>query len=261
MNHEEAETPLRRQTDLLDSLLHSNAELSRTLNIKTEIIRVAAHDLRSPLSVVAGFVQLLKQDDLTPQERVLAFDSIDSALRKMQHIVDNILSLQRVEALAQQATERVDLSDIAAGVYHEFEMAAQDKRQQLSLSLPDGPVFVLADRVYLAEALTNLVGNALKYTPEGGQIEVRLGTDGENARFEVRDTGYGIPPDEMERLFQPFSRITTPETAAIDGTGLGLFLVKSAVERFGGRTEVESVYGQGSRFGFTLPLAGEPDAE
>ncbi|MFO7323557.1 MAG: GAF domain-containing sensor histidine kinase [Chloroflexota bacterium] len=254
----EAEEALLRHDEMLQKLARSNADLSQALDLTTDIIRIAGHDLRSPLSVVTGFVQLLREEDeLTPEERGLAFDSLDSAINKMQSIVDNILSLERVEALAQRRTERIDLRDMVSRAFQEFQPAAQERQLQLSLSLPETPVYVEGDYAYLAEALTNLVGNAIKYTPAGGKVELCLSVASSETRFEVRDTGFGIPETELDRLFIPFSRITTEETAGIEGTGLGLYLVKSAIERFGGQMVVKSVYGEGSVFGFILPLAPE----
>ncbi len=107
----------------------------------------------------------------------------------------------------------------------------------------------------LHEAIANLIGNAIKYTPDGGKIEARLQRDGDWAVLEVEDTGYGIPDDQQSDLFQPFRRIKTRETFAIEGTGLGLYLVKKIADRHNGSVYFRSQQGKGSTFGLRLPLA------
>jgi signal transduction histidine kinase len=113
---------------------------------------------------------------------------------------------------------------------------------------------VLADSAQIGEAMNNLISNAIKYTPEGGKIEVSLSADDDNAIFRVRDNGYGIPLEQQAGLFQPFYRATTAKTIDIEGTGLGLHLVKNIIQRYDGEMIFSSVEGAGSTFGFKLPL-------
>jgi signal transduction histidine kinase len=111
---------------------------------------------------------------------------------------------------------------------------------------------VKGDIAQLREAMDNLIGNAIKYTPDKGSITVRLRVNGDSAIFEVKDSGIGIPKDQQARLFQPFFRVKSSETAKIEGTGLGLHLVKNIVERHQGKMRVHTVYGEGSTFGFEI---------
>jgi signal transduction histidine kinase len=174
----------------------------------------------------------------------------------MKKIIRNILSLQRIEELAQgNLNAQLDLNELIQQVCDGQRFITSQRGQILQLLLPETPVLVKGDTAQLREAVVNLVGNAVKYTPDGGTITVGLSADSERCCFEVRDTGYGIPEDQQQRLFQPFYRVKTPEIAAIDGTGLGLHLVKNIIERHGGTMRFESVYGQGSTFGFELPLS------
>ena len=108
--------------------------------------------------------------------------------------------------------------------------------------------------IELQQVIANLIGNAIKYTPEGGTIDVSLRKHGTLVQFEVTDSGYGIPVEQQQKLFQPFFRVQIDETKSIEGTGLGLYLVKKFIERHHGKILFYSEYGKGSTFGFTLPL-------
>ena len=112
---------------------------------------------------------------------------------------------------------------------------------------------VSGDDAQLYEAVTNLVNNAIKYTPEGGKIDIILRIENSHVEFVVKDTGYGIPDEKQKQLFRPFYRVKTEETLNIDGTGLGLHLVQNIIKRHNGEMIFNSIYGKGSTFGFTLP--------
>ena len=148
----------------------------------------------------------------------------------------------------------VNLNELVQRAYYESRDRAQQKGLHFELVLARQPVIVEGDPGLLYEAMANLVINAIKYTPQGGRVDVRLKAADADVTFEVVDTGYGIPEDQQLRLFQPFFRARTDETIDIDGTGLGLHLVKNIIERHAGSIIFASEYGQGSTFGFCLPL-------
>ena len=148
---------------------------------------------------------------------------------------------------------RVQLGALLEFTVAEYREESHRRKQEISTTIE--PLAVFGDSAELHEALANLIGNALKYTPSGGAIEARLRRDDDSALLEIIDNGYGIPEDQQDQLFQPFHRVKTRETYAIDGTGLGLYLVKRIVERHKGSVHFESTYGKGSRFGFRLLLA------
>jgi signal transduction histidine kinase len=174
----------------------------------------------------------------------------------MLRMTSDILSMEAIQRRLEEAPREVlDLRQMVIGLLRDIEPEAQRRGQRLHVSLPAGPVPTLADPANLPEAITNLLSNAIKYTPDGGQIDVRLRVEGQHVLFEVEDTGYGIPADKQERLFQPFYRAKTDATAHIEGTGLGLYLVKKIVEQHGGTMRFRSEPGVGSLFGFELPLA------
>jgi PAS domain S-box-containing protein len=229
-------------------------------SLKTEMIRVAAHDLRNPIGIIRGYLELLRLDALprmTPQEGDY-FESIVKMIDRMEGIIDDILSLERIEQMASQPfAESVDLRDLTQKAYESQQSEAERKRQSFTLTLPDDASASLAvpgDSAQLFEAISNLVVNAIKYTPEAGDITVNLSCIEDRAKFAVHDTGYGIPVDQQDRLFQPFYRAKSEATKDIDGTGLGLHLVKNIIERHGGHMIFHSVYGEGSEFGFEINL-------
>jgi signal transduction histidine kinase len=177
----------------------------------------------------------------------------------MTQMTSDILSLERLHEHHDVTLMRVQLSTLIEHTMDEFTEQSQLQDQQIHLSLE--PLAVYGDASELHEALANLFSNAVKYTPNGGSIEARLTRDGDDAVVDFIDNGYGIPEDQQAQLFQPFHRVKTRETRAIDGTGLGLYLVKTIVERHHGTVHFESTLGKGSRFGFRIPLAKTPDGE
>jgi signal transduction histidine kinase len=234
----------------LEDLYQQVSELEQ---LKTDMIRIAAHDLRTPLMTLLNYTQFLMQDTDNPladyQQNYT--ENMLSSIRRMQQIIGDILSLERIAELADaNLNQAVDLTTLTEKVVEQHV----PPQRKLSLSLDVVPVTVLGDSAQLREAVTNLVSNAVKYTPDGGEIGVRLRMQGNTASLEVMDTGYGIPEAMQPRLFQPFYRAKSKETRHIEGTGLGLHLVRNIVRRHNGEMIFHSVYGEGSTFGFRLPL-------
>ncbi len=224
--------------------------------VKTDMIRIASHDLRGPLNNATQSVYLLRRlssDSLSPQAESF-MGRIDEAIERMRAITDGILSLERLDATSELHTEPVDLCRLTERAFQENQGQARLRQQCFALHLPARPLIVRGEPALLYEAMTNLIGNAIKYTPEGGTITVLLHQNVHTATFKVEDTGYGIPEDQQERLFQPFYRVRTAEVEGIDGTGLGLHLVQNIITRYDGQILFKSVYGEGSTFGFRLPL-------
>jgi PAS domain S-box-containing protein len=242
----------QQQLEELHKLYMRVSELEQ---LKTDMIRIAAHDLRNPLGIVTGYADLLLTpgDTLTEEDRSFV-ETISKSGRKMLKIINDILSLQRIEAMQTQGHDKVTLNELIGDLFGGNQTRAQQKKQKYYLKLTELPVQVNADPAQLREAIDNLIGNAIKYTPDEGSVTVSLETDGDRAIFEVQDTGFGIPQDQQDRLFQPFFRASNAKASAIEGTGLGLHLVKNIIERHGGRMRFRSTLGEGSTFGFELPL-------
>lgn len=243
---------LQRQ---LGEMRQAHEQLQHLEQLKTDMIRIAAHDLRNPISIINGYVHLIQRttSPATQQEVAPLIVPIAEAAARMQAITSDVLSLQRVEALARDSAITVDLVAIVQKAFDGLQKVAQDKPLDFTLTVPDTKIDVQAEGAYLTEAVANLINNAIKYTPEGGSVTVSVCQQDGKAVFEVKDSGIGIPEAEQKRLFQPFARVRTRETEDVEGTGLGLYLVKRVVERFDGHMRFSSVYHQGSTFGFDLP--------
>jgi two-component system sensor histidine kinase VicK len=180
---------------------------------------------------------------------------LGDALRKMQKIISDILSLQRIEVMHERANyEALNLRALVLALIDSNTGIATGKNIALKCQVPRKAVMVRADSAQLREAIDNLISNAIKYTPEGGQVTVTLQQERERVTLDVTDTGYGIPEAVQGRIFQPFFRAKSPQTRHIEGTGLGLHLVKNIIERHMGKMHFESAPGVGSTFGFWLPL-------
>ncbi len=245
----------------LEEISNLYVEVSRLEQLKSDMIRIAAHDLRNPLQIIFSYLGILRmtianQLDTKNKGR---FEQLHVAAKRMEHIIDNILSLQRIEeSVTGNLDEVIDLVGLTHRVFEEYHHQAADKKQIFTFNPAEAVLNVKADTAQLREAIANLIGNAIKYTPEGGEVHVRLEKLDGTARFEVEDSGYGIPEEMQQNLFKAFYRAQSEETIGIEGTGLGLYLVKNIIERHNGELFFHSTYGEGSIFGFVFPLAEPP---
>jgi PAS domain S-box-containing protein len=236
-------------------------KVNKLEQLKSDMIRVAAHDLRSPLAVFVTHLDVmsleLQEPNATPDKDALIahMEDMRLATKRMRRIIEDILSLERIEQNAQHAEYApVELTPIVQGIFRDYQTQAHANNLKFTLTCPNTPLRISGDIAQLREAVANLISNALKYTPQGGDVHVKIECKHNQVRFEVIDTGYGIPKDKQPSLFQPFYRAKSKETRHIEGTGLGLYLVKNIVERHHGELIFKSVQGKGSHFGFELPL-------
>jgi len=237
-------------------------QVSNLEQLKTDMIRIASHDLRNPLFVILGHLEMMRWDTKHDPVEIASIvdhtEQMEKSARTMQKIISDILSLERIEHSANEDTTIVfDLCALIAQVCFDQQPHATMLKRNLKMILPDEEIPVRGDLPQMREAVSNLVSNAIKYTRDGGDINVKIWTEGSKLIFEVQDNGIGIPEDQQDRLFQPFYRAQTQETAKIEGTGLGLHLVKNIIERHGGSMRFKSVYGEGSTFGFAIRMAPE----
>ncbi len=244
----------QEQLNRMEELYHQVSELEQ---LKTDMIRIAAHDLRNPVGVIIGFIELLEwslEDKLTEKQKT-QFDAMMRAAQRMERITSDILSLERIEKLNADRGKLMELNAVVKEAYDEYAGQAHKKSQHISLEMPEDKLIIQADSAQIREAAANLIGNAIKYTPENGTVRVVVRQENNHAIFEVIDNGYGIPAEQQANLFQPFSRIASNETASIEGTGLGLHLVKNIITRYDGEIIFSSEYGKGSTFGFKISIA------
>ena len=222
---------------------------------RSDFVATASHELRTPLAAVYGAVRTLRRDDveLTDDDRTQFLEMIESEATRLARIVDQILLAGQLDADAVdlELTE-CDPEQVAAGVIESAEMHLPES---ISLDLDvDGAQPINCDENKLRQVLVNLVDNAVKYSPDGGRVELRVRSANGSCLIEVADEGLGIPPEERERIFEKFYRLDPQQTQGVGGSGLGLYISRELVERMDGRLRVESEPGKGSRFTVELPL-------
>jgi two-component system, OmpR family, phosphate regulon sensor histidine kinase PhoR len=225
--------------------------------LKAEFVATASHELRTPLAAVYGAAQTLRRHDFALDEagRGRFISIITDESERLSRIVNEILLASQLDAgNLELASEPFNPAELVERVV-EATRAHLPVSVSLEVTLPQSPPSVAADREKARQVLVNLLENAIKYSPDGGRVEVGV-DEGENAvRFYVADEGLGIPELEQERIFDKFYRLDPVMTRGIGGTGLGLYICSELVRRMGGRIWVESDHGQGSTFSFELPVA------
>jgi signal transduction histidine kinase len=224
---------------------------------KSRFVRTATHELRSPINVTESLLTALA-NGYVGQLSAEHIDVVNRAIKRvraLKSLVNDLLDLAAGKALAQPTERRrVPLGALVTEVCEPLQARAAGKGITLAADLPAAPIEVLADPADLDRIVTNLVGNAVKYTVAGG-VTVSLAVDGAFARLAVADTGIGIPEESLPKLFQEFYRARNAKALDEAGTGLGLTIVKDLVDRYGGRVSVESREGVGTTFTVVLPLA------
>ena len=237
------------------AVLQDVTPLKKLEQWKTEAIETAAHDLRDPINLIAGATNFLKDSLPEPtREQGESLAMIKSATDRMAALIEQLLNLEHVESGAEITLAHLTLRRVIEQVVRDFKLAADQKGITLEFEGESATARVLGDETWLQRAVANLVSNAVKYTPNNGRVRVCYReTDGQGI-VEVIDTGPGIPSEAQGRLFERFYRVRGAATRLNPGSGLGLAIVKTIVERHAGRVWVSSLEGQGSTFGFAVPL-------
>ncbi len=226
--------------------------------MKNQFVETVSHDLKNPLGLIMGFAQLMETEQNLSADGRTSLQSILRSARNMKELIDDLLDLARIEAGVAGEVAPHDLGQIVADALSNFTLQLERKKLQLITCLASEPLPVQGNRIRLTQVVSNYMSNAIKYTAEGGKIEVRLSRKDGGAYFSVTDTGPGISPAGQAQLFQKFYRV--PEIHAVigsHGTGLGLSIVKAIVESYHGRVWVDSEVGRGSTFGCVLPLSDD----
>lgn len=236
-----------------------NSQLQELEELKTEMLRVAAHDLKTPLHVILNYTAMLPDLIRSTQNLDEIYRDIRQAGERMDRIIQDFLSLERIGRLATQTTPQIfAVHTLFDKLEVDYFMLAHRHKLTIETHIESPPLHGVGDPVLIYEALSNLVSNAVKYTQAGGHVRVEAAIVSGHLRFSVIDNGPGIPADEHPNLFTPFYRTRAAQESGVDGTGLGLHLTKKIVERQRGQVFFTSVVGQGSTFGFDLPLPPMP---
>lgn len=242
-------------------LLAANAELQRLDQAKSTFISVAAHELRTPLASVAGYIEMLLDGDAGPlnQKQGEYLRIVESSARRLLQLTRDLLDVARLESgRFELVLQPVDLTALVAGVVAEQRPQLEAREQAIELVADAALPLALVDRGRTVQVVANLIGNASKFSPPAAPIRVLLAVDEQEPgflRLTVQDEGPGIPLEEQERLFRPFSRGVSGLEGGQQGSGLGLYIARSLVELHGGRISVRSERGSGSAFSITLPAA------
>ena len=239
-----------------------SARLKRSNELRTEMMQQISHEIRNPLQSMYAAYYLLSQQIAGPvtdeQRKVLA--TIKNNIDRISDFSTHFLDLAKIEAgVMPFVPETVNLADVIDPAVKSAQLVARERNITLTMEAADAPP-VTVDPGKIEQVATNYLTNALKYTPQGGTITVRVGPSDLGAQFTVTDSGVGIPPEDLPKLFTKFFQAKNSGTAGRKGTGLGLALVRAIVEQHGGKVYAESVLGSGSTFAAEFPPA-KPDKE
>lgn len=245
---------LSEMRDLIARLEEANVKLKELNDAKSEFVGMVSHEMKSPLSVILGFADLLLLDEKEPLsgEQRGTLKKVVRRAEGMNEMIGSLLDLTKIETGKIELTlEDVDVAAAVREALDDQSLRAQEKNVTLRADLPEGATTVRADRVLLRRVIENFVTNGIKYNVKGGSLTVGLEMRAEEYTLRFADTGYGLSPEDQERLFGRFFRADAHRD--IEGTGLGLSVVKAVVERHGGSIQVESALGEGTTFTVDLP--------
>lgn len=253
--HKSLESGDQEESEGWVMVIQDVTHLREAAQARVNFIHAAAHDLRNPLGVTFSSLELLKKELGAQSETYKEVIDIGvQGLERMQDLIDSLLNLEHIESGVGLQSRLVDVRELVERSVIDMQANMQRCNQGLHIDVPDVLPAIQGDMHWLYRALTNLLSNANKYTPAGGEITVRAYTQEEELYLEVQDNGPGIPPEAQSRLFERFYRVPN-QNKDIKGSGLGLAIVKSVAEQHGGRVFVQSKSGQGSIFGMIFPLA------
>jgi two-component system phosphate regulon sensor histidine kinase PhoR len=238
-------------------VFHDISELARLEEVRRDFVANASHELRTPLAAIRGFAEtLLDGGALVEAERRSYLEIIDRHAQRLTHIVHDLLELSTIErGRIRLEPVELDVGELVASLIRDSGPRLRERRLEI-VHEAAGRVMAWADPHALEQILGNLLDNAVKYTEPGGRIEIRVENGDPKVRVRVKDTGIGIPEEDLARIFERFYRVDKARSRALGGTGLGLAIVKHLVQSLGGEISVQSRLGEGSTFTFTLPRWG-----
>jgi len=238
-------------------VLHDVTELKHLERIRTDFVANASHELKTPITAIRGLAETMVGDPDVEKSTLMQYmERIHSQSLRLSNLVTDLMTISRLES--DQGTSsftRMNFNDLVRREVRAAASAVEIKFHSLTLDPFPEPLEVYCDRQNLSQLCNNLIDNAIKYTPEGGQIKVRVRRDQADVVLEVADNGIGISPQYQERVFERFYRVDKARSQSLGGTGLGLSIVRNIAERHYGSVGVTSQLGKGTTFTFRMPLA------
>ncbi len=239
-------------------IVHDVTRERQVERLKADFIATVSHELRTPVTPIKGYADLLRRrgDQMTPEKRGECLEVISDRASHLARLVEDLLLASRISATEGGSPTQVDMGrdDLAALARRACGDFGLDGTR-ITSDLPDGPIEVSCDPVRVIQVLTNMVGNALKYSTPDSPVEVRVLVVGDQAQVVVADRGRGIPADQLEKVFEKFHRVEDPLRMTTGGTGLGLYIARQLAAAMGGTLTCTSTLGVGSVFTFSLPIA------
>ena len=236
------------------AVLHDVTRFKDLERVKNEFVATASHDLRNPITSIKGYSQLIVQAGGLSELQADFAGRISGAAGRMSELVENMLNLAKMDLGLEPKRDDIDIYKLLVQTTEEFKPQVGVKGQRLTIEKTAPDTKVRGDAFQLSQVFHNLIGNAIKYTPNGGAIDLLLEETNDFVTIKVQDTGYGIPASDLPHIFERFYRVRNNGHDDIEGNGLGLAIVKSIIEQHGGQIKVESKPGAGSCFSFSLPL-------
>lgn len=236
-------------------VMHDITPLKETEQLKNELLSTVSHDLKQPLAIMQGYIELLQMRFPMPDEASSYLNVVLRSLHSMRGLIDDLLDFAKIESGLQLNLVPVDINKLIAHCVEAIKPAAQAKAMTITNDLPAPLPPVLGDAGRLMQIFNNLISNAVKYTPPEGHVRIYAEQRENTLLIAIKDDGLGISPEDQARVFDRFYRVRRSETESIEGTGLGLAIVKKLIEAHRGRIGLVSALGEGSTFTVTLPLA------
>ncbi|AMW05312.1 sensor histidine kinase [Gemmatimonas phototrophica] len=234
--------------------MYDLTQVRRLETVRSDFVANVSHELRTPLTIIGGFVETLQDDDVPPELRRQFLGMTEANVQRMQRIVDDLLDLSRIESGGwRPAPTLLDLPDVALEVFAPLELRASQKGVALRIELAPDATQILCDPTAAGQILSNLAENALRHTTTGA-VAIYTERDGNGVWMGVRDTGSGIPPEHLPRIFERFYRADPGRSREAGGTGLGLSIVRHLAEAHGGKVKAESTVGVGTTIAVWLPV-------
>jgi signal transduction histidine kinase len=240
--------------------IHDETKSRDLENMKVDFVSMAAHELRTPLAATRGYLELInfkEGENVAPEIKNYLQQALKSTA-ELGSLIDNLLGVTRIErGTLTLRPEKVDIATDIQQAIRNASFTATDKRISLNYEGPISGYYVIADQIAIHEVINNLINNAIKYTNSGGKVNVTLARSDKNYVIQFKDSGIGIPKASIGNLFTKFYRVHGGLNSGSTGTGLGLFIAKSIIERHGGSIAVESEEAVGSTFTVTIPVLDE----